>query len=307
MLPIKIKVDESFFAPEIRSDYTITEKGKKIWAIELDLFLELLRVCNKYDLKIFGMYGTLLGAIRHQGFIPWDDDMDFIMLRDDYEKLVKVAKNEFQYPYFLQNALSDQKFFNGYARFRNSETSGIISFNNSAEYNNGIFIDIFILDGRVENEFLFRKQMFENKILRVLLCSYYAEAKYLSGLKKRLYCSIRPIIRRITTYQALYEKYIEVVTRYNESKKVATITYTPTSYKTMNRSYFEKQCYVPYEFTKIPIPAPWIADILLRQEFGDYMRFPPVEERGKCHEHIIEFDPDVPYKEKMLQKIKEEL
>ena len=82
---------EEFLREEIRCDYLVTEKYKKVWAVEIDLLLELDRVCRKHGLKYFLMYGTLLGAVRHGGFVPWDDDLDVIMLRGDYEKLQYLA------------------------------------------------------------------------------------------------------------------------------------------------------------------------------------------------------------------------
>ena len=133
-------------------------KTKKIWAVELDLMNELLRVCNKYDIKIFAFGGTLLGAVRHHGFIPWDDDMDFCMDRANYNELLKHC-DEFKHPYFLQFAQSDEKYFFGYARLRNSNTTGIIEWNRSPDYNNGIYIDIFVLDGYLEDEKKVKKQI----------------------------------------------------------------------------------------------------------------------------------------------------
>jgi lipopolysaccharide cholinephosphotransferase len=72
--------------------------------IQLLLLQELLKVCNEHNLKIFAAYGTLLGAIRHKGFIPWDDDIDMDMLRPDYDKLVSIAPKAFQPPLFFQEA-----------------------------------------------------------------------------------------------------------------------------------------------------------------------------------------------------------
>ena len=73
--------------------------------VELDLLAEFDRVCRKHGLTYFVDSGTLLGAVRHKGFIPWDDDIDLIMQREDYERLVQIAAQEFQHPYFFSDSL----------------------------------------------------------------------------------------------------------------------------------------------------------------------------------------------------------
>ena len=88
---INLVLEDSFFEEEIRSGYTVSSEMKKIWAVELDLLNEFSKVCQKHQLKWFVHAGTLLGAIRHKGFIPWDDDIDVVMPRADYEKLCELA------------------------------------------------------------------------------------------------------------------------------------------------------------------------------------------------------------------------
>ena len=83
---------KDFLKEEVICDFLVDEKRKKIWAIELDLLREFDRVCKKYNLKYYMWFGSLIGAIRHHGFIPWDDDLDVAMLREDYERFMEVAK-----------------------------------------------------------------------------------------------------------------------------------------------------------------------------------------------------------------------
>lgn len=85
-----IQFDDNFFKEEVRCEFTISEMMKKAWAVELDLASMLLDVCMQYDLRIYASWGTLLGVVRHQGFVPWDDDMDFDMPREDYMKLLRL-------------------------------------------------------------------------------------------------------------------------------------------------------------------------------------------------------------------------
>ena len=100
MVDLNIVLPDGFLNEEVRCGYTVTKQMKEVWAVELDMLEKLLSVCKKHDIKIFASGGTMLGAVRHQGFIPWDDDIDMMMFRDDYEKLCKVAQEEFEYPYF---------------------------------------------------------------------------------------------------------------------------------------------------------------------------------------------------------------
>jgi hypothetical protein len=78
----------------------VSSKMKRIWKVNMNLLAELDRVCNKYKIKYHVCYGTLLGAVRHKGFIPWDDDIDVFIMRDDYNRLLKVAPAEIKTPFF---------------------------------------------------------------------------------------------------------------------------------------------------------------------------------------------------------------
>ena len=87
---------------------------------------EFDRVCKKHHLKYYIDNGTLLGAVRHKGFIPWDDDINLVMLRKDYDLLISLYSNDFQGKFFLQSAYSDYGYFREHAQLRNSETTAIL-------------------------------------------------------------------------------------------------------------------------------------------------------------------------------------
>lgn len=82
---------ESFTQKETRAGYSISTKMKRVWETQIDLVKVLEKICKKYNLTFFAIYGTLLGAIRHEGYIPWDDDIDVVMPRKDFEKFKKMA------------------------------------------------------------------------------------------------------------------------------------------------------------------------------------------------------------------------
>ena len=139
--------------------------------------LEMAKVfhkfCQENDIKYYMLGGTMLGAIRHKGFIPWDDDIDFIMMRKDYDKLVKIASEEFKGPYFFQCTYTDDGYYCGHGQIRNVETAAIGRSELGKKYCRGIDIDIFVLDGFIENpllRFLHRTStMFIKKTIRAYL------------------------------------------------------------------------------------------------------------------------------------------
>lgn len=92
---------KDLYKDEIRCNFLVTSARKKIWQVDMYLLREVDRICRKHDITYFADYGTLLGAVRHKGFIPWDDDIDLVMLRPDYEKFKLVAQHELDAPIFF--------------------------------------------------------------------------------------------------------------------------------------------------------------------------------------------------------------
>lgn len=147
MVDLNYKLSPDFFREEDICNFHVDPERKKIWAVELDLLCELDRVCKKHDLTYVLSFGSLLGAIRHHGFIPWDDDIDVMMHREDYDKLMKVGPKEFTHPYFFQNPITENsRYFRTHCQLRNSLTTGLISGDEERNINRGIFLDIFVLD-----------------------------------------------------------------------------------------------------------------------------------------------------------------
>ena len=121
----------------------------KLFDIELDLLSKFKSICAKYHLEYFASSGTLLGAVRHNGFLPWDDDIDLFMMWDDYKKFLEVAPLECQFPYFFQSHLTENEGEASAARLRRTDTTGCTKWEydniSDIDYNRGIFIDIFPL------------------------------------------------------------------------------------------------------------------------------------------------------------------
>lgn len=125
----------------------ITEKERQeIRKLQLEMLVETDRICSKYGLKYCLGYGSLLGAVRHGGFIPWDDDADILMLREDYEKFKAVSKRELAKHIFLQDDETDEAYLWGYSKLRNLNTTYVRHGQEHIKCKNGVFVDIFPLD-----------------------------------------------------------------------------------------------------------------------------------------------------------------
>lgn len=291
-------MNNRFLETEVRCGTKVDKRLKKIWEKELDLLQELLRVCKKYDIKVCAYAGTLLGAVRHKGFIPWDDDMDMCLERKEFNRLLEIAPYEFKEPYFLQTAKSDTKYFCGYARLRNSNTTGIIKWNNSKDYNNGIYIDIFVLDGMPDNNLRLKLLLLKRKVIEIFLKSYYYEC-FTKGRKEKIRKILKKFIPKIFSYEDLVDKYEHVISSYNDKTSKRTLM---THSDEMIQRYW---CYkedltnpveMPFEYMYIPVPLN--ADMILTNTYGNYMDYPPIEKRiYNYHENIVIFDPDISYKE----------
>ena len=164
---------KEFYQEEIRCGYTVTEKTKRVWAVQLAMLDEVERICRKYGLRYFADSGTLIGAVRHGGYIPWDDDIDLVMLREDYEAFLEAALAELPEYLSLQTVYREKNYLRGHAQLRDSRTTGCNEEDKRAGYNCGIFIDIFPLDNVPEGRLRARFWAAQIKLAWMVLYSWY--------------------------------------------------------------------------------------------------------------------------------------
>lgn len=280
--------DSSFYKEEIRSDFLVTEKCKKIWAVELELLEKFDEVCRKHHLTYYVAYGTLLGTVRHQGFIPWDDDVDLFMFRDDYMKLLNIGPDAFSEPYFFQNIYTDS-MIRSYSKLRDSRTTAI-EHPEMDDYNQGIFIDIFPLDdvppgGENTNILQIQREMWHTIIHPRDVLHSIEENKEFILPKDVLFDLMRMDVR-----QRMQEFENFSLAHFGQSEHVDfimnAIFHTSSGIK---REWYKDVVYLPFEHMEVPAPACY--EQVLTSQYGDWRQ--PVR-GGSAHEDII-LDPDVPY------------
>lgn len=286
-----MKFDDSFFIEEIRSDHLITTKYKKIWKAELEILELFDNICRNNNLKYYAAYGTLLGAIRHEGMIPWDDDIDVYMFRDDYNRFLSIAKDSLSEPYELQNAYNCDHFW-PFSKIRNKNTTAIEFTNYPKDFNQGIFIDIFPLDDIPENSddnvYQMQKEVWmtivsPERVTELLNnnFNFLLGKDFLSNLLKL------PYRQRYTLYEGFCSQH------YGRANLTGVIPAVITqNEKPFQKEWFEKTVYKRFE-NDFMIPVPYMYEELLVASFGDWRT--PV--KGASAHNIVIFDADKPYHE----------
>lgn len=277
---------------EVICDFYVDEQRKKVWQVELDILEKIVDICNRHNINYTMSGGSLLGVIRHQGFIPWDDDIDIDMLREDYEKFIEIAEKELKPPYFVQYYKSEKGYYYGHAQIRNSNTTGIIKgdFMNYS-FNHGIFVDIFPLDNVPDDMNL------RNNIINDI-----AESRHRIEKKKgyKSYSRIKEIIKIIRA-KVLYSKinveeeinYMNKVSQmYNDekTKEVCLLAWKDIS---KERKWLNELDIKKFEYLNVKVTKYY--DEWLKRQYGDYMQIPE-NKNGSMHGNVF-FDTEKGYLE----------
>ena len=270
---------------------------RSVWDVELDLLIKFDEFCKKYDLRYMVDYGTMLGTVRHKGFIPWDDDVDVMMLRPDYNRMLSLCDEYFEYPYYMQHYYKDVGIPTwGLTKLMNEETACIENREIPEGYHSGIFMDIFVYDDVLMDT---GQDPFASKLISEVYISLMDPGNALK-LKNGTYQSVlsedmirdlynMPFQERARLFDSLLEQH------FGETEKVAWSKYAFTDRfprKHRNRHYYDKLIYMPFDSIEVPISADY--DKLLRHAYGDdYMTPKP---GGSAHRDAF-FDPYKSYKE----------
>lgn len=265
---------------------------KKVQKIELEMLLEVDKICKKYSIQYTICGGTLLGAVRHQGFIPWDDDLDIDMMRPDYEKFLEIAEKELSSDYFIQNYKTDKYCLNAsFTKIRKNGTT-LESIGQKHLYRHkGICIDIFPIDIVPSSKTI--RSLHKNTLVLLqrlvaakLKYNYYNERFPKKQIKHILSFLLKPI--SIYSIGRTMDK-IRTLFKNSESTLVAN-TYNGGVY---DKWTFDKNIYgtpILLEFEGYKLPAPEKYEYFLTQFFGDYMTPPPKNKRWNSQHNVVKLD-----------------
>jgi len=266
---------------------------RKLQLVEVDILKEIVKICDDNNLRYFLLGGTFLGAVRHKGFIPWDDDIDIGLPRPDYEKLFKIIYKQLPKNLNILNYKAGEGYFSYIPKIINK--SLVVKNNSRANQRLGYaWIDIFPIDG-MPNNLILRKMHQLNLLTARLFIKYSRFSDVAINLKER------PFIEKILIHIG---KMLPVERMFNKDKSLERLDRLLKKYSYDSSNYvvnfmgaykfkemFPKKIYdkiQKYQFEDMKLTAPKNYDYVLKQMYGNYMKIPPKEMRNKHFTSIAE-------------------
>ncbi len=299
-----IKLEDDFYKEEIRCGFRVTEKRKRVWAVLLNMLHEFDTFAKKYNLKYYAGYGTLLGAVRHKGFIPWDDDVDVVMTRDEYMKMESYAREYFTGKEIggrrlvFEDAYSENGVIKSYfSKIRDCETTmaepGMVKNGTWA----GISLDIFPIDAMYDGT----EGTLKNSLIRSELWLGFVHGakggveaiKHILGGESILGDVLLGRICSLSMDERMRMFENHSLSMWGSSKRVGDMI-TDLKYngeRNSDLSSWQGTCELPFEDMMLPTPIGW--DAILSAEYGDYQEFVM---GGSGHENSF-YDPMTPFEE----------
>ncbi len=252
---------------------------RQLQMIQLEMLVEVDRICKKCGIHYNIIAGTLLGAVRHGGYIPWDDDADVAFLRSEYERFREACKTELDKTRFIfQDHRNTRGYRWGYGKLRRKNTLFLREHQEHLPYMQGVFIDIFPLDGVPDNYFLRSMKNFECFCVRKILWSRVGKVAEKSYWKRKVYRLLDRIPEKL-----VFRYYHIMIHRANqrETRMVRILTFpAPNEEYGYYRCWYENSADTVFE--GITFQGIKDYDSYLNFKFGRYMKLPPVEMR-KVH------------------------
>ena len=267
------------------------EELRKLHEVLLKLLSEVNRICEKYNITYFATGGTAIGAVRHKGFIPWDDDLDIGMTRDNYEKFLKVCKDELSDQFFILNYETNKNYYAYFSKLCIRGTTFVESETTHLKYDHCVFLDIFPYDN-VPNDLKQRNKFYKkiNISYQLYKCKSLWKVSNLAGKKQKLIGSFaRPIIHILLLpipKKSLYNHLNNLIQSYNNTN-CCYITTLGHDINLVEKKNSEDIITVPFENISIHMFRNY--DSWLRQQYGDYMSLPPVNKRQNHCPSVLKF------------------
>ena len=256
----------------------------KLHNCQLIIAREIKRICDENNIKYFIIAGTLLGAIRHGGFIPWDDDMDIGMLREDYERFIEIAKKDLKEDFFLQTTETDADYGLPFAKILLKDTV-LVEATAGSNAKKGIFVDVFPFDNVPESDEMrenHNKQTYLYKRLLLAKLNYNVCAKN-DYVKRAVYFALK-IASAFYSHDKLVSKLENEIRKYNGNQAEDIVNIGGAyGYKkeTIKAQWVRETVEIPFEDMTISAPVDYIK--YLETFYGDYMTPPPEDKRYNRH------------------------
>ena len=259
---------------------------RKLQVHEIEICEEFIKICEKLNLKYYLLGGSMLGAVRHHGFIPWDDDLDVGMPRKDYEVFVSEAQRYLPTSYFLQTHITDSEYPYNFAKLRDSNTTFVEIAVKNFHINHGVFIDIFPLDiypdGKMKQWWLeFRKKFTEVRIRD----AFYFDTKPHYSITSKVAIFISRLLYR--DYKEAVIDREKMIRGMYKGKRLANHGGAWKKKEIVPADWYGQGVMVEFEGIKCRIPSQ--SDKWLTQVYGDYMKLPP-EDKRIAHHYTEYFD-----------------
>lgn len=259
--------------------YISEEELEQIQIIQQDLIREVSRICKKCNIHFNMVGGTMLGAIRHKGYIPWDDDSDIGFLRAEYEKFREACKTELDHEkYYIQDLRDTEGYRWGYGKLRRKDTEFIRLDQEFMPYEQGISIDLMPFDNVPDGWLSRRLHFFQCFLYRKLFWSEVGSRSEEIPYKRIIYRVMRRIPMKLIIRS--YQQFIDAGQR-RKTRLVRILTFpTPKGVYGYERRWYTQLS--KYSFGNMTLPGAKDYDGYLRVKYGDYMKMPPIEKR-KVH------------------------
>lgn len=261
---------------------SVKETVSMIHARVFSILCDIDDFCSENQIRYYLAGGTCLGAVRHQGFIPWDDDADLIMPRDDYEKFFQLFPQKYKDKYGAAILSIDPNWKREHGKVWDKST--IVRVNNTDQDDIGVFVDFFAIDGlpdsKLKRKFFFKKMKIYSALKYACIKKYYLKSEHFKMLKSIVRFFVKPLGAR---YFA--QKMDKAARKYKFEGSKLVAASTAVNYgerETIEYEHMSKAAFLPFEGRMFPVPIGY--ETYLRNEYGDYMKIPEgAEEKGFTH------------------------